>query len=330
MRNKISLLNEKTFYSSDEQTILSASEQQGVVLEHSCRNGLCGACKAFVSSGKTKSITSEESLTESEKNSGFILTCCRTALSDIKLEIEELDELIGIEKKTLPCRIDRLRNLSKDVIEVTLRMPPKSHLSYLPGQHLEIIGKNGLRRSYSIANAARDDGKISLHIRKVEGGEMSHYWFNEAKTNDLLRLEGPIGTFFLRKKKTASNLIFLATGTGIAPIKSILEQISKDRTEKIYKNIHLYWGGRTEEDIYWKPNLKNLSLKFTPVLSRSDKWQGKKGYAQQAVITDNLDLDDAVVYACGSEVMINGAYNQLTSKGLNKENFYSDAFVSSK
>jgi CDP-4-dehydro-6-deoxyglucose reductase len=324
----ITLSNSISFEGQDGKSILESARQQGIALEHSCRTGRCGVCKAQVCSGETEILQVEESLTAEDEANGFILTCCRAAKTDLQLDIEDLGELGSIQTKTLPCRIDALQFLSDDVVEVVLRTPPASHLVYLPGQYVDMIGKDGLRRSYSIANAPREDGKISLQIRKVEQGQMSQYWFEEAKVNDLLRMEGPLGTFCLRKNN-ASQLILLATGTGIAPIKAMLEQLATTHQANAYSHIHLYWGGRTEQDIYWRPDFESLPLTFTPVLSRTPGWQGRKGHIQQAVIDDGHDLSDAVVYACGSEAMIHNAHEQLVAAGLNSKYFYSDAFVSS-
>ena len=279
-------------------------------------------------SGEAGVLRAEESLTAEDKADGLILTCCRTATTDIQLDVEDLGELGSIQTKTLPCRIDSLQFLSDDVVEIVLRTPPASRLEYLPGQYVDMIGKDGLRRSYSIANAPREDGKITLQIRKVEQGKMSRYWFEEAKANDLLRMEGPLGTFCLRKNY-ASQLILLATGTGIAPVKAMLEQLAATPEANAYSHIHLYWGGRTEKDIYWRPWFESLPLTFTPVLSRTPDWQGHRRYVQKAVIDDGHNLNDAVVYACGSEAMIHSAHKQLVAAGLNNKHFYSDAFVSS-
>ena len=229
MTNKVTLANGNSFSAETSQTILSAASQNGISLEYSCRTGRCGVCKALVISGETE---------------GFILTCCRAALTGLQLDVADLGALGNIQVKTLPCRIDGLERLSTDVVEVTLRVPPSSRLEYFPGQYVDMIGNDGLRRSYSVANAPRKDGKISLQIRKVENGQMSQYWFNEAKVNDLLRMEGPLGTFCLREN-AASNLILLATGTGIAPIKAILEKLCESPEHNTYSQIHLYWGGRT-------------------------------------------------------------------------------------
>lgn len=328
MSNVVKLANNIRFEAEPSQTILEAARGQSIALEHSCRTGRCGVCKAKVTQGQTETIKPEESLTEEEKSEGFILTCCRSASTDLQLNIEDLGELGQIQVKTLPCRINGIHQLADDVIEVVLRTPPSSNLDYLPGQYVNMIGKDGLRRSYSVANAPREDGQIMLQIRKVENGQMSHYWFNEAKSNDLLRMEGPLGTFCLRETE-ASTLILLATGTGIAPVKAILEQLSASPKHNTYSQIHVYWGGRTEQDLYWLPDFPELQLTYTPVLSRAPDWEGRKGYVQQAVLADGPNLKDSVVYACGSETMIHDAHAKFTAAGLNENQFHSDAFVSS-
>jgi CDP-4-dehydro-6-deoxyglucose reductase, E3 len=324
----VTLSNATKFMSQDGKSILDSARLQEIALEHSCRTGRCGVCKAKVVSGETDVLQAEESLTAEDESVGFILTCCRAARTDLQLDIEDLGELGSIQTKTLPCRIDSLRFLSDDVVGIVLRTPPANRLEYLPGQYVNIIGKDGLRRSYSIANAPREDGKITLQIRKVGQGKMSKYWFEEAIANDLLRLEGPLGTFCLRKNN-ASQLILLATGTGIAPVKAMLEQLETKPEANAYSHIHLYWGGRTEKDIYWRPCFTSLPLTFTPVLSRSPEWHGRKGHIQQAVLDDGHNLHDAVVYACGSGAMIHSAHKHLVAAGLNNKHFYSDAFVSS-
>lgn len=324
----IELMNAKVFDCSQQQTILEAARAQGITLEHSCRTGRCGICKAQVLGGVTKPLREEQSLTSAERAAGVILTCCRTAVTDVKLDVEDLGELSGIEARTLPCRIQALSMLSGDVIEVVLRTPPTSLLYYLPGQYIDVIGKNGVRRSYSIANAPRDDGKITLQVRKVPQGEMSRYWFEEAKVNDLLRLEGPLGTFCLRQTQ-ASQLIFLATGTGIAPISAILEKLVASSAMNSYHRIHLYWGGRTEKDLYQPIEYPGLTVRYVPVLSRSPNSAVRHGYVQDAVISDGVDLQNSVVYACGSELMIEAARRKLVAAGLDSKKFHSDAFVSS-
>ena len=322
----VTLANSQTFQCNADQTLLEAATTQGISLEYSCRTGRCGVCKARVVSGTTQLARVDYILSEAEISDGYILTCCNTALSDIKIDIEDLSGLGLLEAKIIPIRIEKLLMLSADVIEVTLRTPPKSRLSYLPGQYIQVIAGNGLRRSYSLANAPRQDGSISIQIRKFQNGKMSRYWFEEAQVNDLLRLEGPLGTFFLRESN-ASNLILLATGTGIAPIKAFLEELAATPQKNTYRAIHVYWGGRTEKDHYWSPNLSEIKARFTPLVSRSSNGGIFQGYVQDAVLRDDINLPDSVVYACGSEFMINSARKALINAGLPAKCFYSDAFV---
>ena len=324
----IKLANSQTFDSLEGQTILDSGRKQGVVLEHSCRTGRCGACKARVMRGETRVEAAEESLNETESNQGFILTCCRSAVSEVELDTVDLGRLAHLKVQTLPARIDSLAKLADDVVEVVLRTPPNSVLEFLPGQYIDVIGPGGIRRSYSIANAPRGNGRITLHIRKVPGGEMSAYWFEQAKQNDLLRFEGPLGTFCLRETP-ASHLVLLATGTGIAPVKAILEELQQDPEAYKFEQINLYWGGRYLHDLYWEPAFTQIPVTFVPVLSREPSWDGKAGYIQDAALSDALQLKNSVVYACGSEAMIQDAKSALLEAGLLACNFFSDAFVQS-
>ncbi len=315
----VTLSDGNVFTSMKEQSILASALQQNIVLEHSCKTGRCGVCKTTVISGNTEIIQAETSLSEAEIAEGNILTCCRKASEDVSLDAEALNFLAGIETKTLPCRIDALNKLSDDVLQVTLRLPPNQLFNYLPGQYVDLIA-NGIRRSYSIANAPRDDHKLLLDIRYVPNGLMSEYLFHQAKFNDLLRLEGPKGTFCLREKNKTP--VFLATGTGIAPIKAMIQTLPTDQ------QVTVYWGGRTEADIYWHDWPDHVRL--VAVLSRpSTAWMGRRGYVQNALCEDVGDLSAAVVYACGSDAMIQSAKNLLITTGLDAKDFYADAFVSS-
>lgn len=325
----VTLSNQKTFTAEPGKSLLDCAKSQGTVLEYSCRTGRCGVCKTRVLKGETLVIQPELALSEEERGCGTVLTCCRAAVTDLELDIEDLGLLASIQIKTIPCRLDSLERLAGDVVRVILRTPPTSTLFYLAGQYIDVIGKEGVRRSYSIANAVRADAKLELHIRQVPEGVMSQYWFGDAQANDLLRLEGPLGTFCLRDTQT-KNLVFMATGTGIAPVKAMLEALAAAPETLDDKRIFVYWGGRTEIDLYWQPDFPALNLTFRPVLSRADtQWSGATGYVQHAVLAENLDLADTSVYACGSEAMIHTAREVLTQAGLPLKHFHSDAFVSS-
>jgi CDP-4-dehydro-6-deoxyglucose reductase len=325
----VTLINGKTFDGSAGSSILESALLSSITLEYSCKTGRCGVCVAKVTSGETEAIRVEEALTSDQVQSGQILTCCRQAKSDVCLEVEDLPQLEGIKVKTYPARVDEVLRLNNDVVEVLFRLPPNSQFNYLPGQYISVIGPGAVRRSYSIANAPRPDGKLSLQIKKVAGGILSEYWFEKVKVNDLLRFEGPLGTFFFRQA-TPHKLLLLATGTGIAPIIALLQHLDETPNEKP-EEIHVYWGNRHESDIYLDLVSKfSKNIKITLVLSQpSHGWQGAKGYVQQIALGQHPELLNTEVYACGSNSMIQSAKHAFEASGLSPHKFYSDAFVSS-
>lgn len=218
----VTIANGKTFTAAEGESLLDAALRQHITLDYSCRTGRCSTCRSRVSPGTTVPLRDETGLSAAEQAEGYVLTCVRGACSDVLLDIEDLGDVTLPDPKTVPCRIHALDKLSHDVVRVVLRTPPATPLAFLPGQYIDVIGAAGLRRSYSVANAPQEDHLIELHIREVPDGQMSQYWFRDAKLNDLLRLRGPLGTFFLRGYADR-DLIFLATGTGIAPVKAMLE-----------------------------------------------------------------------------------------------------------
>lgn len=263
-------------------------------------------------------------LTIDQINEGCILTCCSTIQSDAYLDIDDLGILGTIPKLTLPCRIDEIEKITNDVMRLVLRLPPQSNFIFLEGQYINLI-KNDIRRSYSIANSLRSDGKIELFIKNVSNGEMSNYLFSNAACNDLLRFEGPIGTFSYREN-SYENIVFLATGTGIAPVKAILEGMIK---EKNNKNIYVIWGQQKKEDFFYDLKYEISSWKYIYATSREKSQGFYNGYVQDALLEIGLDLTKTQVYACGSKSMIDESFKKLQLNGLNEESFFSDAFVSS-
>lgn len=325
----ITLSSGKHFNASIGQSILDCAAQANINLPYSCKTGRCSTCKCKVISGTTTALHPETGLSEQEKADGWVLSCVRTAETDTLLEI---DDLGGIElplAKTLPCRIQQLQRLATDVMQVFLRLPPTADFGFIAGQYIDVIGPNGIRRSYSLANAKRADNLLELHIRSVDGGAMSDYWFNQAKPNDLLRLNGPLGTFFLREIE-GRDLVFLATGTGIAPVKAILESLQSDPQAQRPKSISVLWGGRKKEDLFLDIASMAPAVDYIPVLSRPDaEWTGASGYVQDVLLQYMTDLTNAAVYACGGDAMIRSAKIALSHAGLQPSRFYSDAFVSS-
>lgn len=318
----------KSFEALDNESILDAALRHHVVLDYSCRTGRCSSCKGRVLSGDTALIHDETGLDAMQLAGGFILTCVRRAVGPVALEIDDLGDVTLPETRTVPCRIQSLEKLARDVVRVVLRLPPTGGLDFLPGQYVDVIGPEAVRRSYSIANAPRADKQLELHIREVPGGAMSRYWFEQAKVNDLLRLRGPLGTFFLREQ-TGKDLVLLATGTGIAPVKAILESLERLDAGTQPRSVTVYWGARQVQDLYWQPPQRD-GVRYVPVLSRADaEWTGTRGHVQHALMRDHPDLSRTLVYACGSDAMIHDAQRLLEGAGLPSRQFHSDAFVCS-
>lgn len=324
---KINLKNDIHFLCASEDTILYGAQKENITLDHSCKTGRCQSCKAKVISGTSIATVDETGLSDEDKAKGYVLTCVRTPTSDITLDVEDLSAYSLEQIRTIPSKVDKITLISSNVIELQLRMPPNASFRYLSGQYINII-KGDYKRSYSIANT-HSNSNLVFFIKNYGGGKFSTYLFNEAKINDLLRIEGPIGTFFYRNTPK-KNILFLATGTGIAPIKAILEQFNENNSDVKDKNIYLFFGGRTEEDLFWSPKFNTIEVRFIPVLSRSTTdWKGAKGYVQDVVLSTGIELSDSVLYACGSENMIRDSRTLLTNNGLSEEVFYSDAFISS-
>lgn len=323
----ITLNQGSSFVADPAVSILDAARNAGVTLEYSCRTGRCGICKAKVSTGDTLVLRDEtESLSAEEAARDFILTCCRAAHSDVTLDIEPLDRLAGLEIRTMPARIVSIDRMVPDIVRIVLRTPPATPMQFLPGQYVDVI-VGGVRRSYSLANAPRGDGLLELLVKRYSGGVLSAYWFERAKPGDLLRIEGPFGTFFLRDAGPA-NIVFLATGTGIAPVKALIEEIAADPDLASRHRIRLFWGNREAGHFVWDPETPGLDMTIHRLLSGGDPaWTGRRGYVHTAAVSDGLDVSDTVVYACGSSAMIASARELLLPLGLSAKRFFSDAFV---
>ncbi len=330
----VTLCNSVSFEAEATSSMLDAALARGIVLEHSCRTGRCGSCRARVLEGATTALRAPVALTDDEQRQGWVLTCTQAATSDVRLDIADLGPLARIETRICPARIDTLERLADDVLRVRLRLPPASPLRFVPGQSIELTAPAGARRSYSIASPASASDRIELQVRRVDRGVLSAWWFGQAKAGDLVRFKGPRGTFFLRPV-AGRDLVFLATGTGIAPILSMLSQLAEAPAGERPNSVALYWGGRRPEDLYLDPAPLLPGLRHVPVLSRADvAWTGARGHVQDVLLQDVAQgiappLAGASVYACGSAAMIHGARERLADAGLPAAQFHFDAFVSS-
>lgn len=324
---KIKLKNNIIFNCDNNTSILNGAKKNNINLEHSCMSARCSSCKVKVLRGKYTKIQNENILTAEELNGGYILTCNTKPLSNMELDCENLNEEI-IKARTLPSKISSIKIISNDVLKVVLRLAPTANFQYKPGQYVNII-KSNIKRSYSIANMDSNNNKLEFFIKNYKNGLMSKYWFNKANENDLLRFEGPLGSFYYRNNNK-KDIIFLATGTGIAPIKAILEDLNNNSKKHNNKNIWLFWGVRYIDDLFYTPTFCNLNFKFIPVLSRANKnWKGEVGHIQNIVLNQKINLQNAQVYACGSPNMIKFAKKVLINSLLSENHFFSDAFVES-
>ncbi len=326
------------------ETILQAALREGISLPYGCRNGSCGVCKGKILEGEVNyGHYSDETLTDEEKKTGMALFCCAEPRSDLVIECDEISAIKDIEIRTLPARVEKLERVAPDVMIVSLKLPANQRLQFIAGQYIDILLKNDKRRSFSLANAPHDDEVLQLHVRNYPGGVFTEQVFTTMKIKDILRFKGPLGSFFLRDTPPDVPIIFLASGTGFAPIKSILEHVFYQESGKddkdVLRTMTLYWGVRNKAELYlldliaqWQQQ-HHQNFSFIPVLSEAlpeDAWTGRTGFVHEAVLQDYTTLENHQVYACGSPVMVKAAYQDFTTlRNLPRDGFFSDVFTPS-
>ncbi|HEX4986701.1 MAG TPA: CDP-6-deoxy-delta-3,4-glucoseen reductase [Burkholderiales bacterium] len=336
MSHKVTIKPSDHVFACDAgETILAAALREGIVLPYGCRNGACGACKGRILEGSVDyGHPQPYVLAEFEKKNGFALFCQATPLSDLAIEAREIRGVGQLNIRKLPCRVQEIRRVAPDVAILKLKLPANERLQFLAGQYIDILLKDGKRRSYSMGNPPHDDEFIELHVRNMSHGAFTEFVFGKLKEKDILRFEGPLGTFFLREDSDKP-MILVASGTGFAPIKSIIEHAFHKKTAR---QIVLYWGGRRPADIYlpevvekWLQEHDNFS--FVPVISDAlpeDAWTGRTGFVHRAVMEDFPDMSGYQVYACGAPVVVESAHRDFVALcGLPEDEFYSDAFTPS-
>jgi CDP-4-dehydro-6-deoxyglucose reductase len=324
-----------TFTVGPGETILEAALRQGIGLPYGCRNGACGACKGVLRSGELEyGEYQERALHPSERAAGKALTCCTKPLTDIVFEVRELSGARDLAIRTLPCRVEKVEKPADDVAILSLKLPAGERLQFLAGQYIDILLKEGKRRSFSLANAPHDDQFLQLHVRKSPNGAFSGYVFDQMKERAILRFEGPLGTFYLREDSDKP-MLFMAGGTGFAPIKALIEHCLH---AGIDRPMVLYWGVRSLKDLYMRElpgrwQQEHADFTFIPVLSDplpEDQWNGRTGLVHQAVLDDFPDLSGWQVYACGAAAMTDIARKTFVEeRRLPEDEFYCDAFTPS-
>ena len=323
----------RTFTAEPGETMLAAGIRQGIGLPYGCKDGACGSCKCRKLEGTVvHGAHQSKALSADEETSGYVLTCCGVAQSDVVLESRQVTEAGAFPIRKMPARVSSLERKSHDVMIVRLQLPANDPFNYRPGQYVEFLLRDGSRRSYSMANAPHNGPGLELHVRHMPGGKFTDHVFGVMKEKEIQRIEGPFGSFFLRED-SAKPIVMLASGTGFAPIKALIEHM---QFQGITRRATLYWGGRRPEDLYmdeWvrAKLLEMPHLDYVPVVSDAlpqDQWTGRTGFVHRAVIEDLPDLSGYQVYACGAPIVVDSARNDYCElAGLAEEEFFADAFT---
>ena len=321
-----------------EQTVLDAALAAGILLPYSCRSGACSTCKAKIVSGTIQPVPSAEVvLTPEEREAGYTLLCQARATSDLVVESREIRLASDIQVRKLPSRVTSISRPAADVAVLQLQLPATETFKFYAGQYVELILKDGKRRSYSMANPPHAAAALELHIRHLPGGLFTDHVFGvgatQMKEREILRIEGPLGSFFLREDSDLP-IVMLASGTGFAPIKAIIEHMVH---QDIKRPVTLYWGGRRPCDLYmhalaqnWAATIPNFS--YIPVVSDAlpeDAWTGRTGFVHKAVMQDFPDLAGHQVYACGAPIVVDSARREFVAQcHLPDDAFFADSFTS--
>jgi CDP-4-dehydro-6-deoxyglucose reductase len=331
----------KTVSVDGETHILEAALEQGVVLPYGCKNGACGSCKARIVAGEIIQDPHQPSaLSADEATRGYALLCCARAASDVTVEARVVTAVGEIPIRRMPCRVASIDKVAPDVAVIRLQLPASERLQYLAGQYIDLLLRDGTRRSYSMAGAPGAADLLELHVRHMPGGKFTDSVFGAVepalKVRDILRLEGPLGTFFLREGSDKP-IVMVASGTGFAPIKAIVEQVrGLLETKGFDRPMTLYWGGRRPRDLYmnelcgrWAAEMPNF--RYVPVVSDAlpeDGWRGRAGFVHQAAMADFPDMSGVQVYVCGAPVVVDSSRDDFISRcALPADEFFADAFV---
>ncbi len=316
------------------KTILEAGLEAGFSLPYSCRAAVCSTCRALISAGEVDHGEVFGTLSDDEMAQGYTLLCRAKPLSDVVVDVGELKGLEGVRPTILPCRVVSIDRAAPDVAILRVRVPNASGLRYLAGQYVDFLLEDGLRRSFSIATRPSREHvtEFEFHVRRVAGGTFTAYVFDTLQPRDVLRIEAPLGTFYLRED-SGKPIIMIASGTGFAPIKAMCESALESGLFNL-RPATIYWGGRTRADLYMLESAlawQHPNLRFVPVLSEPTPlcaWQGATGFVHRAVMADFPDLSGHQVYACGVPIMVESARADFVRGcGLPKEHFFADSFL---
>ena len=315
----------------EDETILDAGLREGLALPYECRNGGCGLCLCSVEHGNIDHRPYQRSaLPDAQKAQGKALMCCAVPRGDVVIDVEGFTGAAAQAAEVHTATVAQLERLADDVMRVLLQLPEGKTLDFAAGQYIDILLDDGQRRAFSFANRPHASSQIELHIRLVPGGRFTTPVFEAMRVGDVLRFEGPRGSFTLRE--STHPILFVAGATGFAPIKSIVE----DAFERgVQRPMRLYWGVRQRKDLYllalceqWARDHTNFTV--VPVVSEpaeGDGWTGRTGLVHEAMLADFPDLSGNEVYLCGSVKMVETAVPAFIAQGLGEDACFSDAFL---
>jgi len=310
------------------ETVLAAGLRQGLALPFGCQSGTCASCRVRLLDGRVEQIATSRALSAGELAAGYILMCQAQPRSDLELRLDQPERLEELRPRRLPVRVLEHSTLSHDVVGLVVKLPHGEPFRYLPGQYVDFLAIDGRRRSFSIANAPSPAETLEFHLRVTPGGWFAHYAQDSMPERTILRLEGPLGAFYLRDDSTRP-VIMMAGGTGFAPLKAMVESQFRAGLSRPF---HVYWGARQRRDLYLHDLAQDWArqhpqLRYTPVLSEPDgDWQGERGLVHDAVLRAHPDLSGHEVYMAGPPVMVHAGKQAFVEAGLDADHLYYDSF----
>ncbi|HTS92279.1 MAG TPA: 2Fe-2S iron-sulfur cluster-binding protein [Stellaceae bacterium] len=310
------------------QTILEAALAAGVPYPHGCRSGNCGSCKSSLESGEVDlAAYSEYALTPEEREQGLILACRAMPWSDAAVAWLDADEVAIHPQRQLVCRVTAIEDMTHDIKGVRLEIVSGGPFTFSAGQYAAVRFSTLAARDYSMANRP-DEDLLEFHIRHLSGGAASRYAARNLKLGEKVLVEGPFGSAWLREKHTGP-ILAIAGGSGLAPIKSIVETALARGARQ---PIRLFFGVRDEQDLYLEDHFRRLAarhpnLSFTPILSDpSGPTARRRGFVHEAVAADAPDLDGVKAYVAGPPVMVEAVSALLRERGMRRQDIHADAF----
>jgi CDP-4-dehydro-6-deoxyglucose reductase len=324
--------SDAVFTVNEGESVLTAALRQGVMLPYSCKNGTCGSCKGHLESGEVHyPFHPPLALSREEIGEGCALLCQAEPTSDLVIRAREIEAVRDIQVRKMPARVIEKSLLAPDVMRIRIKLPAAQRLQFLAGQYLEILLDDGKRRAFSIASPPQSEDEIELHIRHVDGGGFTGWVFDELKVRDILRLEAPLGTFFIRNDRLDRPMIFMGGGTGFAPLKSMLEDLL---AQKDTRPVHLFWGARGRADLYLHEQARkwaeeNAHIEYSTALLEAEDAAASgsfHGNVHEAVLQKYPDLSGFDIYMSGPPAMIDVSRSAFIGHGAEQRRIFFDSF----